>query len=165
MFDVTNSEKLYAMLVEHFDEFMRNQQSARCAIHCAITAYHLHEWVWGDWLRTDHVTRKKLGITNRRTFLEWIDSKCLWFPIIQALANGGKHFIRDQGFETKYIKVYGEGPGVFGAGYLLVDFGEGAGELRWQTAAQLLELVVRFWRDFFANYRPTTVSPSSHHVD
>jgi hypothetical protein len=168
MFGITNYEEFYAMLVEDFDEFMKNRQSARCAMHCAITAYHLYEWVWGDWLKTDHATKTKLGITDRASFLSWIDNKCLWFPIIQALANGGKHFSPEQAFETIHVKGYGQGPfgaGGFGAGYLIIDYGEGAGEHRWQPAAHLLELAVRFWRDFFNIYRPTTVPPSTHHVD
>jgi hypothetical protein len=48
MFDISNAQDFYAMLVQDFDEFFEDQQSSRRAIHCAITAYHLHEWVWGD---------------------------------------------------------------------------------------------------------------------
>ncbi len=50
MFDILNASDFYAMLVEDFDEYMDKPHSARLAIHCAITATHLHEWVWHDWL-------------------------------------------------------------------------------------------------------------------
>ncbi len=67
------------------------------------------------------------------------------------------------------IGGYGEGPfglGPYGQGYLLIDYGEAAGEPRWQPAAGLLEVVVRFWRDFFRAYRPNPDLPASrHHVD
>jgi hypothetical protein len=168
MFGITKAEDFYAMLVEDFDEFMKNQQSTRCAMHCAITAYHLYEWVWRDWLKTDHATKITLGITNQKSFISWIDRNCLWFPIIQSLANGAKHFNTQQGFQTLHVKGYGQGPfgvGGFGAGYLIIDYGEGAAEHRWQPAGHLLELTVRFWRDFFKMYRPTTVVSSVHHVD
>ncbi len=36
-----------------------------------------------------------------------------------------------------------------GKGYLLIDLGEGAGEHHWLPAAHLLEVVVRFRRNFF----------------
>ena len=82
--------------------------------------------------------------------------------------NGTKHFIRDQGFETMRVTGYGSGPygvGPYGKGYLLIDYGEGAGEHRWMPAAHLLEVVVRFWRDFFKKYRPGEDIPvSKHHV-
>lgn len=168
MFGITNAQEFYAMLIEDFDEFMKNQQSARCAVHCAITAYHLHEWVWGDWLKSDLATKNKLGLTDLKSFLAWIDTKCLWFPVVQALANGSKHFSNHLGFEPMHVKGYGQGPfgiGVFGSGYLIIDYGEGAREHRWQSATQLLEIIVRFWRDFFNTYRPTTMPPSIHHVD
>lgn len=168
MFGITNAQEFYAMLIEDFDEFMRNQQSARCAVHCAITAYHLHEWVWGDWLKNDQATKTKLGLTNQDSFLGWIDSNCPWYSSVQALTNGSKHFNRKMGFEAVHVKGSGQGPfgvGAFGAGYLIIDYGESAGEHRWLTAVQLLEIIVRFWRNFFKAYRPTTVPPSIHHVD
>jgi len=53
-----------------------------------------------------------------------------------------------------------------GKGYLLIDLGEDAGEHRWLYTANLLEVVVRFWRDFFRLYLPLPELPiSKHHVD
>lgn len=169
MFDLTTSRDFYAMLVEDFDDFMAEPHSARRAVHCAITAYHLHEWVWGDWLKADHVTRAALKIRDRDSFLSWIGRHSVWFLFIQELANGTKHFIRDQGFQTMRIGGYGEGPygvGPYGKGYLVIDCGEDAAENRWLPAAHLLEVVVRFWRDFLRKYRPDLDLPvSKHHVD
>jgi len=51
MFDIKTADDFYAVLVADFDDFMDEPHSGRRALHCAITAYHLHEWVWGDWLR------------------------------------------------------------------------------------------------------------------
>jgi hypothetical protein len=169
MFDLTTSQDFYAVLVADFDDFMAEPHSARRALHCAITAFHLYEWVWGDWLKADQATRVALGISNKKSFLSWIDRHCVWFPGIQDLPNGTKHFIRNQGFETIRISGYGQGPygvGPYGQGYLLIDYGEDAGVHRWPPAAYLLEIVVRFWRDFFRAYRPSADLPASkHHVD
>lgn len=67
------------------------------------------------------------------------------------------------------VSGYGQGPygiGPYGKGYLVIDYGEDAGEHRWMPAAHLLEVVVRFWRDFFKKYRPGEDIPvSAHHVD
>ncbi len=169
MFDVQSAEDFYAMLVADFDDFMAEPHSARRALHCAITAYHLYEWVWADWLKADHALWARLGIRDRPSFLDWIHGHCVWFAGVQDLANGAKHFVRDQGFETMRVGGYGEGPfraGPYGQGYLLIDYGEGAGEHRWQAALTLLEVVIRFWRDFFRAYRPNPNLPvSRHHVD
>jgi hypothetical protein len=46
MFDINNSKDFYAKLVADFDDYMQNLDSARHAVNCAITAYHVHDWVW-----------------------------------------------------------------------------------------------------------------------
>lgn len=169
MFDIESAADFYRMLVEDFDDFMANQASSRHALHCAITGYHLHEWVWGDWLPRDVGTLAKLGIRDRKGFLVWIDRACPWFPVVQALTNGTKHFIRKRDFESSRVAGFGQGPygvGPHGHAYLLLDFGEAAFEHRYRPAVDLLEVVVRFWRDFFNTYRPQmNVTPSKHHVD
>jgi hypothetical protein len=47
---------------------------------------------------------------------------------------------------------YGVGP--YGMSYLTIDHGEDAGVHRFMNVPDLLEVVVRFWRDFFRNYSP-----------
>ncbi len=112
-----------------------------------------------------------MGITarDRELFLQWIDRYCVWFRMAQDLANGTKHFARDPGFETVFVSGYGEGGfgvGPYGKGYLVNDCGEEAGDQQWFPAAHLLEVVVRFWRDFFQKYLPSPDLPvSRHHLD
>jgi hypothetical protein len=191
MFDIETSKDFYAALVSDFDDYMDEPHSARRALHCAMTAFHLHEWVWGDWLKRDHVVQKKLGIRDFDTYLKWLNRSCVWFGYVQALANGGKHFDRDRGFETFRVAALPfsldhpqagldmgawDGPiryvsgslpvGRNGKGYLLLDLGEEAGEQRWMPADHIIEVVVRFWRDFFRAYRPSDSLPASrHHID
>lgn len=168
MFDPLSCRDFYAMLVEDFDDFMAAPHSARRAWHCAITAYHLHEWVWGDWLKRNQPMRDALRVNSRTDFLNWIERHCVWFLFIQQLATGAKHFVRTPGSQPIHVG-YGQGPyglGPYGQGYLMLDFGEEAGDERWQTAATYLEVVVRFWRDFFRAYLPDPHLPvSRHHVD
>ena len=53
-----------------------------------------------------------------------------------------------------------------GKGYLLIDLEEDAPEHRWLPAGHLLEVVVRFWRNFFRQYLPVpAVAPIAHHTD
>ena len=63
--------------------------------------------------------------------------------------------------------VQGDIPvGKDGKGYLLLDLGDEAAEHRWLYAVDLIEVVVRFWRDFFRAYLPAPqISASKHHVD
>ena len=190
MFDLTGSYDFYTMVVEDFDDFMAEPHSARRALHCAITAYHLREWVWSDWLESDWEVQKALGISDEATFNTWVNRECVSFRSIRELANGTKHLRMERGFETKRVMAAPfavdqlgagfdqgtldsptpfldscppSGPG--GKGRLLIDYGLDA-SIRWRTAASLLEAVVRFWRDFFKRYRPLpNLLVSRHHVD
>lgn len=187
MFDIRTSHDFYAMLVADFDDYMSDPQSTRRALHCAITAYHLREWVWHDWLKDDQQVQQALGIKDEASFNAWVNQSFPWFPIVRELVNGTKHFEPRHDFETLKVGVVpfafdqvtaGLDQGSWdkpmplaaregkGSGFLLLDYGEGAGEHRWQPAAHLMEGVVRFWRDFFRAYRPMPGLPvSSHHVD
>lgn len=186
MFEIENSADYYAMLVTDFDEFMADPQSGRKAIHCAISAYHMHDWIWHDWLKDRRDIRKELGLTNFEVFKEYLKG-CVWLDILREIANGSKHF-RRQLYKTQLVRGYGAGPygvGPYGTGYLLIDLGEvesdpdefildeygepddaahDGGDQRFMTAASLLEVCVRFWRDFFTKYRPDlTLTHSEHH--
>jgi hypothetical protein len=174
MFDIVTSLDFLAKLEADFDDFMNEPHSARLALNCAITAYHLHEWVWADWLQTDYATWRALNIRDLNSFRSWIDRACPWFETIQQLTVGAKHFGSAQTFRTARV---GAPPFMFdelgagldegawdgplpyvaeshGKGCLLIDYGEGAAEHQWRTAAALLDVVVRFWRKFFASYYP-----------
>jgi hypothetical protein len=164
IFDIANSRDFLWKLEADFDEFMKEPGSGRLALNCALTAYHLHEWVWGDWLKAQKIFK------NKDAFLAWIDTACPWFRAMQELANGTKHFGPGPSFKAEFVGstqyIWGQ-PAVEwdegaprpyvadgGKGHLLLDFGAGTGEHRWKTAASLIDAVVRFWRQFFAQYHP-----------
>ena len=195
------------MLVEDFDDYVAEPHSARRAMHCAISAYHLREWVWKDWFHRDEALQKVLGIANEQQFNRRVNYVCPWFGIIRDLANGNKHFEDRAQFKTLRViaapfafdqlhagfdQGAWDGPvryvassipvGPAGKGYLLIDSGEIAGEddqqerddddedkvggQRFQPVGNVLEVVVRFWRDVFRKYCPDPSLPvSRHHVD
>lgn len=189
MFNITTSTDFYGMLVQDFDEYMTETHSARRALHCAITAYHLREWVWEDWLAKDSIARSVIDVHDEHTFNRWINRCCVHFPLLRDLVNGTKHFTDQSSFETVLVKAapfafgqitagWGEGAwdgplryiqgalpvGLQGGGCLILDLGEADGEHRWLPVAYVIEIVVRFWRDFFMKFRPSeTLVHSKHH--
>jgi hypothetical protein len=157
MFDITTCRDFHKKLKADFEDFAKQQDSARLALNCIITAYHLHEWVWGDRLKTDYAAWKELGIRDKESFVGWIERECPAFTTVQDLTNGAKHFTREQSVETRHVGGYGMGPfgvGPYGANYLLIDYGAVAGDHRYKTAKDLIDAVVTFWDDFFDRYLP-----------
>ena len=161
MFGIITSRDFLAKLEADCTDFKAEPDSARHALDCIITAYHLHEWVWGDWLKTDYATWKKLKIRDESSFTSWLDGSWPGFAVVQGLTNGTKHFIRnitieERPIETERIAGYGSGPygvGSYGKPYLLIDYGAAAPD-RWQTAEEIIDDAVVFWRSFFETYRP-----------
>jgi hypothetical protein len=103
IFDIADSAQFYRMVVADYDEFVAEQHSARRALHCAISAYHLHEWVWADWLKNNKAMQNHLKVHSRNEFLAWIMKHCVWFVWTRDLANGTKHCIQRLDFGTHFV--------------------------------------------------------------
>jgi hypothetical protein len=114
MFDINNARDFYQKLLEDFDDYMQRPDSARHAMNCAITAHHVADWVWGDFVKGDASLKAKLGIKKKQDFMAWIDGQTVWYGLVQSISNGSKHFIRENAKGTQ--KVQGYGMGGFGQG-------------------------------------------------
>src|SRR5260370_1940965 len=79
MFGINSSVAFYGKMLEDYDDFVEQSGSPRHAINCMLSAYHMAEWIWGDWLQTDYATWKALGIRDRESFLAWVDKSQIWF--------------------------------------------------------------------------------------
>lgn len=191
LFGIATAQDFYGMLVDDFDDFMDEPHSARRAIHCAVSAYHLHDWVWGERLARDAALRQAIGCGDSKSeFVRWIASKVWHFLTVQEIATGSKHFRPSPAIESLKVEAppfmfdtigagWGEGAwdgpvkyltspapwGPKGKGYLLIDLGPEADGHQYQPAAHVLEAVVRFWRDFFRAYDAAgePVRSSVHH--
>jgi len=74
-----------AKLEADFADFMKERGSERLALNCAVTAYHLHEWVWHDWLKN-----ADLSLRQRRN--NGSDSRQLSIQSRLQLLEGGLDF-------------------------------------------------------------------------
>jgi hypothetical protein len=170
LFGIESARDFYSLVVADFEDFMREPQSARRAIHCALSAYHLHDWVWGERLADYPQFRAMLGCGDSKgAFVAWCCRKTWLFAIVQEIATGSKHFRASNGLEAVRVGAQpfmfdtlgagwdegawdGSKPAPAGQGYLLIDLGPEADVHRYQPAAHVLEAVVRFWRNFFRRY-------------
>jgi|ERR1700733_15319167 hypothetical protein len=160
MFDIVNSQDFYQKLLEDFDDFMQQQDSARHAMNCAITAHHMADWVWGDFIKSNAGLKAKLGIKGKDDFMRWIDTQTVWYGLVQSLSNGSKHFIRKAAEGTQKIEGFGMGgygQGPYGMSYLAIEIS--ATDPRFLPINQLLESVIRFWRDFLRDNGPYASLP------
>src|SRR3982074_1142654 len=105
MFGIKDSVAFYGKMIEDYDDLAAKSDSARHAINCAISAYHLAEWIWGDWLQTDYATWQKLKIRDKHSFLQWVHNTQPWFAVVKDITNGSKHLAANLP-PTKASRVY-----------------------------------------------------------
>ena len=157
MFGITTADDFFAKLEADYGDFKAQPDSARLALNCIITAFHLHEWVWGRWLKSDTDAKQKIGIASMESFRAWLDGQWPGFIVVQELTNGAKHLKTMKNVkETNRVSGFGRGPygvGPFGSSYLLIDYGDNTAAQRWDTAETLLDETLVFWRKFFNTYR------------
>ncbi|MHB0773782.1 hypothetical protein ACYCVF_35495 [Bradyrhizobium sp. 1.29L] len=191
IFDIQTHLQFYDMLVDDFDDLMREQHSARRAFHCIMEAYHLREWVWHDLIENNQKLKDALKITSESDFNGLINRSCIWFPYFRAITNGSKHFeMHETGVEAFKVEAAPFSLDTLGAGFdagawngpvryvsgslpvgqdnkgvLLFDFGEPAGEQqRFIPVLHVIEAVVRFWRDTLRTFHPgVSIKSSPHH--
>ena len=153
MFDINNARDFYQKLLEDFDDYMQRPDSARHAMNCAITAHHMADWVWGDFVRGDASLKAKLGIKKKQDFMAWIDGQTVWYGLVQSISNGSKHFIRENAKGTQKVQGYGMGgfgQGPYGMSYLAIEVSQT--DPKNMEVSMLFEVVIRFWRDFLLQH-------------
>lgn len=155
MFDISNARDFYQKLLDDFDDFMQQPDSARHAMNCAITAHHMADWVWGDFVKGDAMLMSKLGVKDKNNSMTWIDSQTIWYSLVQSISNGSKHFIRENAKGTQKVQGYGMGgfgQGPFGMSYLAIEVSQT--DPKNMELSMLFEVVIRFWRDFLTQCGP-----------
>lgn len=157
MFEITDSVSFYRKMLEEYDDFVEDPNSSRHAVNCALSAYHIAEWIWGDWLGTDYETWKELGIRDRQSFLTWVDTAQPWFKIVQGIANGSKHFSSKLA-ATRLSGSYVD-DGYVESGYQSMNLEVEVEKDRWIEAVIVMEEVVIFWKNFFMEYGPAVKLP------
>jgi hypothetical protein len=89
-------------LLEKLEQEITDFRSSKClsqrhALNAVWTAYHMHEWVWGDLLKSDRATQQGLGLcpsgtrASKEDFIAYLDTNCPAFVDAQALTNASRH--------------------------------------------------------------------------
>lgn len=106
MFDIKNSADFYRKCLDDYASLLQTPDYAGFAINCAMSSYHLSEWIWGDWLKSDHALKSRLGIRSCDDFKRWVEGQCPFFKTVQSIANGSKHFNRSVSQNTAKIEAF-----------------------------------------------------------
>jgi hypothetical protein len=99
-------ESAYSMVAKASREYQRctkaqsNDDRRDAAINCAITLWHMNDWVWNGisaTARDKPELKKLLGVTGRRLkqddLVKWAVSACPELNVCQSICNGSKHVV------------------------------------------------------------------------
>jgi hypothetical protein len=88
-FEIRTPEDFLRKLQEEYQDFFNDPTSSRHAINCAMTAWHLTDWIWAtnkQRIQTNIVTVD--GIDDLQRF---VIAECPELEVIQCITNGSKH--------------------------------------------------------------------------
>lgn len=86
-FSIQTSEDFLKKLLEDYEEFKLNPISSRIALNCAITSWHLTEWIFNEY---KHLFAQ---YNNLGMYQGAIKQLCPSLQIMHDLANGTKHYV------------------------------------------------------------------------
>ena len=94
-FDIRTPSDLLKKLRDEQNDFIKSRcLDARHALNAVMKAYHLHEWVWGDFAkrRCDLYRVWRLSPAEYSGFKSYLFEKCPALADAEMLTNGTKHF-------------------------------------------------------------------------
>lgn len=84
-FGIKSSKDFLNKLIADFDGYLESGNSSRIALNCAMTSWHLTEWIY-------HEFDFKNQYSNEYKFQQHIKGLCSSLQIMHDLSNGTKHF-------------------------------------------------------------------------
>lgn len=140
-FDIRTSVDFFQKLKEDYSEFMKDKTSSRIALNCAMTAWHLIEWVFHE-----YNTNKKLD-----NFQNEIKNKCSSMQIMKDISNGTKHYLLTK--SKPEIKKTSLSKGSFDNGFNR-DFDISTLDVEYNDGTEVffedeIENVIDFWENYF----------------
>lgn len=95
---LTNYSDYSSSIVQpDYDDFMNNDGDLRVAFHCAISLFHLHDWVYDHHKAyiDKHFTFLRNGaataVSSASEFAHSLADACPEFALIRGIANSAKH--------------------------------------------------------------------------
>jgi hypothetical protein len=159
----TPRDFLEKLINEQGDLHASDCLSARHAINATMTAYHLHEWVWGGFAKKRNDLHRQWqlqslpGRTDCHRFFRYLATQCPSLAVAEKITNGTKHFDGAKVGTGEHHGAFGrEFSSEFDISYLWVERKDLTSPQDHaaprQRAEEFIKELVEFWQTFFATY-------------
>ncbi len=87
-YEIKNSFDFFKKLLDEREDYLKDPASSRFALNVALTAWHLHEWIFEEY-KNLFISQGLLKLEDFRNFLF---QRCRELENFRDLADGSKHF-------------------------------------------------------------------------
>lgn len=141
-FDIKTSEDFLKKLLEDYSDYLIDRTSSRIALNCAMTAWHLTEWIYNEYNQSTSVKLPQ--------FQSSLKQQCPSLQIMHDLANGTKHYLLTK--HTPTIKETELHKGVFSKQFSR-QFDVSALKMELNDGTKMyfedeIKIVVEFWKNY-----------------
>ncbi|MFT3846420.1 MAG: hypothetical protein QM725_15290 [Lacibacter sp.] len=150
-FDIKSTKDFYNKLLEEYEDFQNNKTSTRIALNCAMTAWHLTEWVYHELSQKINNAPKSISLSKKeiKDFQDELKKQCLSLQIVNDLTDGTKHCLLSRNATIKETEFYvGEFSDEFSREFntdsLNIFLNDGR-ELNFETE---INTVIAFWEEY-----------------
>ena len=149
----TARDFLNEVVVKDVEDFSAESESLRKAFHCALSLYHLHEWVFAS--HSSELTHKSV-----RDFDKSLCASSVDFQLIRDIANAAKHMelTRDPQRITHAANTAVQSTGWGEGGYGMGPYGGGprvrihVGPTEFEEFSVVSQSVLDMWRTIFTQH-------------
>ncbi len=97
-FEIATAHDLYCKLKREHTKYQASPTDSDLAWNCAVTAWHLREWVWEERLSSNVGEDMKLfGVRfdTEQAYNTELNQRCPKYKLLRDVCNGSKHFRLD----------------------------------------------------------------------
>jgi len=94
-FEIENSKGFFKKLQDEYNDFDKEHLNPRFAINCAITSWHLTDWTYQEFFKTDlRFQDSREGgrnVSGLSKYQEFLKIQCSELEYMRMVTNGSKH--------------------------------------------------------------------------
>ncbi len=157
-FDIKNSGDLLKKLQDDHNDFLQDPTSSRIALNCAMTAWHLVDWVFNEY-KLSGLVSKNAKRDALRQFQEELKAQCSELQIMNDIADGTKHCEIDRKHDTQSTNLHeGSFSNDFSRDFdiscLLIQMDNGS-EVYFEDS---IESVMSFWENYINSLKTPAIN-------
>ncbi len=144
-FELKSSADMLRKLLADIDDYLNNDESSSKALNCAMTAWHLTEWVYHEFKINEFNSVSK--------FQQHMKERCPQLQIVHDISNGTKHYSLTK--HTPKVSTTKHHDGDFDARFFDSNFFDVSGlKVQMKTGEEfyfsdVIKLISDFWVKYF----------------